>query len=165
MGYSVFICTLRTFVDVFYAQSDQRCGEKDQELTLFHRWMNELIGYNIWNCKNKCEAVNTHVKNKHLNYQGKRNHSDIFIWVCSPYLCQICPCPVLTVLVLCKCDVFLISRVQYTKDCIQIGGVEQIWPSLRTLLRNLQFFQLINQKTSGLIWMKASINKSRIPPC
>lgn len=61
---------------------------------------------------------------------------------------------VLTFLVLSKCDISSISRVQYSEDCIQIGAVEQIWPFNTTLLRNLQLSQLLNKKLSGILLNK-----------
>lgn len=64
---------------------------------------------------------------------------------------KIAPCAVLTMFVLGKSDVLLISRVQYPENCVQVGVVEQIWPSHITLTRNLQLFQLLNEKLSGIL--------------
>lgn len=63
----------------------------------------------------------------------------------------------LTLLVLSKCDVILISRVHYPEDSIQVGCCEQIWCCCTTLLRSLQLLQLLDEKLSGILWWKRSI--------
>lgn len=60
--------------------------------------------------------------------------------------------PALTLLVLGKGDIILISGVQYPKDWIQVGAVEQIGPFHTPLLGDLQLLQLLDQKLSGILW-------------
>lgn len=56
--------------------------------------------------------------------------------------------PALTLLVLSKCDVFLIGGVQNPEDRLQVGVVEQVRPRDAALLENLQ---LLQKKLSGLL--------------
>lgn len=53
-------------------------------------------------------------------------------------------CQTLTVLVLGKCNIFVIGGVQNPEDRVQVVAAEQIWSGDAALPRRLQLLQLLN---------------------
>lgn len=62
-------------------------------------------------------------------------------WSCSVTASVCAVCPLLTPLVLSKCDVFLIGGVQNPVDRLQISVVVQVWSCDAVLLEDLQLLQ------------------------